>query len=147
MICGTNQWTGFYMITAAVMKELKEGTFERRKDVFISFQKLFSYLRFSSFRTLGSSISWRHQMPKYETRNTFYWITCEVNTVWSWSMTSLCHITKDIFLSKNSTKILAGKLFRVLCYFQRMLGKKNLRKSPCWFWYILIVLLYYIQHS
>ena len=27
-------------------------------------------------------MSWRHQMPKHESQNTFYWITWEVNTVW-----------------------------------------------------------------
>ena len=25
IICSTNQWTGFYMITASIMKELKEN--------------------------------------------------------------------------------------------------------------------------
>ena len=36
-------------------------------------------------------------MPGQKTRNTFYWITWEVNTV------SLCHIRKEKFLSKNFT--------------------------------------------
>ena len=31
-ICSANQWTGFYMITASVMKELT--TFLKRKDEF-----------------------------------------------------------------------------------------------------------------
>ena len=27
-------------------------------------------------------MSWHNQMPKHETRNTYYWITWEANTVW-----------------------------------------------------------------
>ena len=32
-----------------------------------------------TFRILNIQILW-HQMPKHKTRNTFYWITLEVNT-------------------------------------------------------------------
>ena len=52
-------------------------------------------------------ISWRHQMPKHKTRNTFYWITWEVNTVWWWNLASLHNITKENFLWKISVKNVA----------------------------------------
>ena len=45
-----------------------------RKMVFISLQNLFSFLRKSNFRILHFQISWRHQIPKHKTRNTFHWI-------------------------------------------------------------------------
>ena len=60
---------------------LKESTWETRKNVFISLQKLFLFSGKSNFRILDIQISWCHQMSKYETRNTFYWITWEVNTI------------------------------------------------------------------
>ena len=49
-------------------------------------------------------------MPKHKTRNTFYWITWEENTVCQWNLASLCHITKEKILSKNSTKTATWKL-------------------------------------
>ena len=48
---------------------------------FISLQKLFSFSRKSNFTIFDFEISWRHQIPKHETRNTFYWITWEVNSL------------------------------------------------------------------
>ena len=49
---------------------LTESTCEIRKNVFY-------FAKFS-----GTQMSWRHQMPKHEARNTFYWITWEVSIVW-----------------------------------------------------------------
>ena len=59
---------------------------KQRKIFFISLRKLFhswdsQILTFQIFK-------WRHQMPKHETRNTYYWITWEVNTVWYYYYTS-----------------------------------------------------------
>ena len=54
-------------------------------------------------------MSWRHQMPKHETRNTFYWITWEVRQ----SGDEICpayNIRKENFLSKKSMKNMAWKL-------------------------------------
>ena len=51
------------------------------KMFFILFQKLFSFSRKSMFRNLDIQISWRHEVPKHKTRNTFYWITWEVNSL------------------------------------------------------------------
>ena len=47
--------------------------------------------------------------PKHKTRNTFYWITWETNTVCQWDLASLYHITKEKFLSKKSTKTATWK--------------------------------------
>ena len=66
----------------------------------ISLQKLFSFLRKSSFRILDFQILWRHQRPKRKTRNTFHWITWQVNTVCSWNLASLCLIIKKNFIKK-----------------------------------------------
>ena len=49
---------------------------------FISLRKHFSFLRQSDCNFSDIQVSWRHQMPKHEIRNKFYWITWEVNTVW-----------------------------------------------------------------
>ena len=50
MICRANQWTGFYMITASVMKEL------RKKDLLISFMKVTMEIKmFKSQKTKNSS--------------------------------------------------------------------------------------------
>ena len=60
---------------------LKGSTWETCKNVFYFTSKLFSFSRTSNFSILDIRISWRHQMPKHKTRDTFYWITWEVNTV------------------------------------------------------------------
>ena len=49
-------------------------------------------------------------MPKNETRNALHWITWEVNTVGQWNLASLCHVTKEKKLSKNSTNAQTWKL-------------------------------------
>ena len=77
---------------------------------FISLQKLFSFSRKSSFRILHFEFSWHHQIPKHKTRNTFHWITWEVNTVCQWNFAGLCLMKKEKISSKNSTKIAAWKL-------------------------------------
>ena len=57
------------------------------KYVCYIFASLFSSLKESSCETwrnilyfISKTLSW-HQMPKHKTRNKFYWITWEVNTV------------------------------------------------------------------
>ena len=77
---------------------------------FISLQKFFLFLRKSNFRVLDIQISWHHQIPKQKIGNTFYWITCEENTIYKWNLASLCHITEEKRLSKNSTKTATWKL-------------------------------------
>ena len=69
--------------------------------------KLFSFSRKS---ILDVQVLWSHKMPKHETRNTFYWITWKVNTVCRWNLASLCYITKEKSLWKNSTKTASRKL-------------------------------------
>ena len=48
---------------------------------FVSLQKLFSFSRKSNFRILDNQVSWRHQMPKHKTRNTFCWTTWEISSL------------------------------------------------------------------
>ena len=48
---------------------------------FISLQKLFSLSRKSDFRIWEIQVCWCCQMPKHRTRNTFYWLTWQVNFV------------------------------------------------------------------
>ena len=58
---------------------LKESTFETKKNVFFFyFESSFS----SWDNQILTSLILKCQMPKHETRNTFYWITWEVNTTW-----------------------------------------------------------------
>ena len=51
------------------------------KMSFISLQKLFSFSRKSDFRIIHFKISWRYHMPRHKTRNTFHWVTWEVNSL------------------------------------------------------------------
>ena len=60
---------------------LKGALVKLRRMFFISLQKLFLFSRKSNFRILDIQIPWRYQMSKHKTRNIFYWITWEVNTV------------------------------------------------------------------
>ena len=80
------------------------STCETRKNAFCFTSKALFVLEKMFFRILDILVSWRHQMPKHKTRNTFFWISWEVNTACSWNLVSLCHITKEEVLSKNSTK-------------------------------------------
>ena len=101
-----------------------------RKIFFISLQKLFSFLRKSSFRVVDFQILWRHQMPKHKT-NTFHWITWEVNTVYYWNLASLSHITKENNLSENSTKIAARKVVPGPYVFAKDLAQLQLENQTC----------------
>ena len=90
-------------------------------------------------------MSWRHQMPKQEIRNTFYWITWEVNTVWWWNLATLCNITKECSLQKYSIKNMAWKLVQKI--FKESSIERSLRRFACWFGQILIVLLKHIKQG
>ena len=46
-----------------------------------SFSKFISLGKLFSIFILDIQISWRHQMSKHKKRNSFYWITHEVNTL------------------------------------------------------------------
>ena len=64
-------------------------------------------------------------MPKHKTRNSFDWITWEINTVWWWNLFSLCHITKEEISSKFFTKTAAWKL---------VLGPFVFAKNEAYYW-------------
>ena len=49
-------------------------------------------------------------MPKHKKRNTFHWITWEVNPFCQWNLASLCHSTKEKFHQKILQKTAAWKL-------------------------------------
>ena len=97
-------------IASLFFKSKRQLLWNLEKMSFISLQKLFSFLRKSNFRILDVQISWCHQMSKHKTRNTFYWITWEVNKVCYWNLASLCLISKEKKLSKDSTKTATWKL-------------------------------------
>ena len=98
---------------------LIESTCETRgKKVFYFTLKLCSFSRKSKFRILDIQISWSHQ-TKHKTRNTFYWITWEVNK---------CRITK--ILSKKIIKTCnLATSSRLLCICKELstnsIGKLN----------------------
>ena len=84
--------------------------------------------------------------PSIETQNTFYWQTWKVNTVWWSYLVSLCNITKEKYLLKNSTKNVAWKLVQGhFLIFKDSSVKRKLRGSICWYGPILIVLLLHIK--
>ena len=97
--------------------------------VFNSLLKLLSFSRKSNFRILEFQISWRHLMPKHETRNTFYWITWEVITVCKLNLASLYHILKGIISSKKFTNTAAWKLVPGLFVFAKNLAQPLLENE------------------
>ena len=99
------------------------------KMVFNSLLKLLSFSRKSNFRILEFQISWRHLMPKHETRNTFYWITWEVITVCKLNLASLYHILKGIISSKKFTNTAAWKLVPGLFVFAKNLAQPLLENE------------------
>ena len=113
--------------------------------------KLFFFLRESSFRILDIQISWQCQVPKHKTRKTCYWISWEVNTVCKWNLASLCHITKDKTLSKNSTKTVVWKLVLVLLSLQRIrynfYWKTKFLKQATYIRYLIAKLSKFVQTS
>ena len=64
----------------ATFLSLKESTCKTRKIFFIWLQNLFPFSRKSKFRTLDIQILWCHQMPNHKKRDTFNWISLELNT-------------------------------------------------------------------
>ena len=92
-----------HFIFASLFFKSKREHLWNGKTFFISPQKLFSFSRKSNFKILDTQVSWHHQMPMHKTRNTFYWITWEINLVCWWNLASLCHITKKKFI-KNLLK-------------------------------------------
>ena len=60
---------------------LKASFSETTKMFYISLPRLFSLLRKLKFEILDVQVSWRHQMPKHETRKRFHWIIWEVNSL------------------------------------------------------------------
>ena len=61
-------------ICASLFWSLNESTCQTRKIFFYFTSKVrFPFSRKSNFRILHFQISWRHQMPKHKTRNTFHW--------------------------------------------------------------------------
>ena len=92
------------------------------------------HFSFSRKSILDVQVLWSHQMPKHETRNTFYWITWKVNTVCQWNLASLCYITKEKNLWKNSTKTASRKLVPGIFFVCKELsttsvGKWNFRSN------------------
>ena len=82
-----HDFKGFvHYIFASLFLSLKEHLWNKKKKFFIWLQKL-----------LDIQTLWHHQMPKHKTRNTYYWITWEANTVCWWNLASLCDITQEFF--------------------------------------------------
>ena len=89
---------------------LKDSTHKTEKNVFyFTSEAVFILVKIKFLKILGIQYSWYHQMPKHEARNTYYWITLEVNTICWWSLVCLCHIAKENFLLKSCTKIAIWK--------------------------------------
>ena len=65
----------------SIRKKWHKGTNLQAIGFLVLLQKICSLSRNSKFRILDIQISWRHQIPKHKTRNTFYWITWKVNSL------------------------------------------------------------------
>ena len=64
-----------YIFASLFFKSKGEHLGNKEKCFFISLQKFFSFARKSNFRI------WDKHLPKHRTRNKFYWITREVNSL------------------------------------------------------------------
>ena len=54
------------VVLCYIFARVKESTYETKKNVFISLQKLFLFLRKSNFSILDVQISWCHQMSEHK---------------------------------------------------------------------------------
>ena len=79
--------------------------------------------------------------PKRKTRNKN--LTWEVNTVYQLNLASLCHITKETILSKNSTKRATWQKTRLFCVCKELSTASNGKWN---FWSKLLVIDMY-QHT
>ena len=98
-----------YIFASLFFKSKREQLWNLENVFYFASKSLF-ILKKIKFQNFRYSNSWRHQMPKNETRNALHWITWEVNTVGQWNLASLCHVTKEKKLSKNSTNAQTWKL-------------------------------------
>ena len=127
---------------------LKDSTSETRKNVFCFISKalfVLEIIRFQLSRYLLNVMT--SSKPKHETRNIFYGITWEVNTVWTWNLPSLCNITKKKFIKKLYEKCGLGTSSRPFLISKEFSVKWNLRRPVCWFEEILIILLMHIWYT
>ena len=108
------------------------------KMFFISLQKPFSFSRKSNLRILDFQISWRHQISKHKTRNTFYWITWEVNSLLMefGQFMSYCKRKKIIKIFCQNCDIKFSSRPFCVC--------KELSTTPLRKWFFLSELLFYI---
>ena len=61
--------TKFFLVCFLIPEE---SFCETKTKKFNLVQRLFSFSRKLKFRILDVQISWRHQMPKYKAKTTFY---------------------------------------------------------------------------
>ena len=118
----------------------KTEHFWNKENVLFHFESFFSFLRKSDYDFSDIQMSWRHQMPKHETRNTFYWVTQSGDEIWPVYVT--LH-EKKIF-KKFYEKCGQEASSRPFLIFKEYPVKRNLRRSVYWFGQILIVLLIHI---
>ena len=78
----------------------KEHFWNKKKWFLFHFESSFRSWDNQVFNFSNIQFSWRHQVPKHEIRNTFHWVTWEVNKVWWWDLAKLCNITRDFFIKK-----------------------------------------------
>ena len=70
--------TTFFLV---FFKSKRKHLWNMEKCVLFHFKSSFRSRENPILKILDIQISWRHQMPKHEPRNTFYWITWKVDTV------------------------------------------------------------------
>ena len=117
---------------------LKESNCETRKNVFYFSSKALFVLEIINFS--GIQMTWRHQMPereKRETRNAFSWITREVNIsgddIWPVYVILQNKIfdEKSIFIKKFHEKCGAETNSRTFFNFQESSVNHHQRRPVC----------------
>ena len=69
-----------YIFASLFCKSKREHFWNKVKCFLFRFE--FSFRSWDNQIQTFTQMSWQHQMPKHETRSTFYWITWEGNPVW-----------------------------------------------------------------
>ena len=137
-------------ILASLFFKSKKALVKIEKTFFIPLQKFCSFSRKTSFRFLDIQILF-HQMRGHKARNTFYWITWEVNTVCEWNLARLCHITEEQNLWKNRKNCDLKASSIPFCVCKKLsttsIGKHNFWRELLIFIYVIAKLSKFVQIS
>ena len=86
----------------------REQLWNKEKCFLFHFESTFRPWDNSNFKFSDIQMLWRHQMPKHETQNIYWWTTCEVNIVCNEIWPVYVMLWNKIFYQKMIWKMLPG---------------------------------------